>query len=1000
MSSQALRMLVTVLLGMVFSAAGRPAVAASGLAAASPWRAGADVQPMLAALDSPRGVCAILGDGAADLALELARASELLVYVQLPAAQDVDAARRAALAAGLLNRRVYIDQGAEARIHLADNLADLVVVRGEAGGRIASQEVLRVLRPGGKGLTGTTTVVKPMPEGVDDWSHPYHGPDNNPQSTDRIARAPYLTQFLAEPWYCPMPEVTVASGGRVFKAFGNRAFKRPQWPMLNTLIAMNGYNGTILWTRQLDPDFMIHRNTMIATPETLYLADQVSCKLFDAATGAPKDEIKAPAAVCDGPVWKWMALDGGVLYALAGEKEPPGDKLAGTAFRGAGWPWWEIPKYGWGFGRTILAIDPRTKTVLWHHREAEALDTRAMCMKGGRIYFLSPRKFLGCLDARTGAVLWKTEDPQVLGPIADQRPAQRAVWGFATTAYAKCSDDALYFAGPQQTKLVAVAPGDGKLLWQYPADGNFQLVIRDDALYAMGSDHPSRKFDRLTGSTLLQLPQRTSCTRATGGVDRVFVRGRGTKCWDVAADKGLDLTPMRPACHDGVVIAGGQLYWGPWMCGCNLSLIGVICLGPSGSFNYSRKATEADRLQRPADAPAQPAALPEAPGDWPTYRKDNARRACSPVAVASEVAVRWQSEPRAGHVPTAPVAVGGLVFVSGSDGIVRALEAADGKERWTACTGGAATYSPAIAEGRALVGSADGWVYAFEAASGRLLWRFRGAPVERKIPVYGSLASTWPVGAGVLVADGVAYVAAGIANYDGTHMYALDAATGKIRWQNNNSGNTVGGQGASVSVQGHLLLNDGKVYLAGGNAVAVASYGVADGQFQPVQAKPFGSDRRGPRGKDLFLRQDGSVAAAGLFPFYSRPDDFHYIEQAELVGPSGTIDVAAGSVRLLRPGAGAQAKPVWAAKPFPENAAVAVARNAVVVAGVDRRFETPDAPPQETYGVAAVSLEDGRLLWQHSLPAGPVSWGIAIDRDGRILIAVRDGRILCLAPKG
>jgi len=89
-------------------------------------------------------------------------------------------------------------------------------------------------------------------------------------------------------------------------------------------------------------------------------------------------------------------------------------------------------------------------------------------------------------------------------------------------------------------------------------------------------------------------------------------------------------------------------------------------------------------------------------------------------------------------------------------------------------------FPPTIWKGRALVGSGDGWVYAFEAQTGRLLWRFRAAPAERKIPVYGSLLSTWPVASGVLVEDGIAYVAAGIVNYDGTYVYALDAATGRI----------------------------------------------------------------------------------------------------------------------------------------------------------------------------------------------------------------------------
>ena len=129
-----------------------------------------------------------------------------------------------------------------------------------------------------------------------------------------------------------------------------------------------------------------------------------------------------------------------------------------------------------------------------------------------------------------------------------------------------------------------------------------------------------------------------------------------------------------------------------------------------------------------------------------------------------------------------------------------------GKGVWTAFTGAAVNYPPAIADGRLFVGSSDGWVYCFEASSGRQLWRFRAAPVDRKIPAYGRLTSTWPVGSGVLVEDGVVYAAAGIASYDGTHVYALDTQDGSIVWQNNTSGRIGESEdGAGVSVQGHLL---------------------------------------------------------------------------------------------------------------------------------------------------------------------------------------------------
>ena len=347
-----------------------------------------------------RGICVLAGDGDCRNAVKLAHKSELLIYVQLADEEEVEMARKAAADAGLYGKRIFVEKGELKRLHLAENVADAVVVL--KGVKFSEKEALRVLRPGGKAILGGRVLSKPFPKGVDAWTHPHHGPDNNPQSSDEIILAPYLTQFFAEPWYCPMPQLTVTSNGCVFKAFGSRAFKRPQWPMLNTLIAMNAYNGTILWKRKLDPDFMIHRNTMIATPETLYLADAESCKLFDTATGELKDEIKVPAGVGDGPVWKWMALKDGVLYAMVGEKEPPGEALQGEDFRGAGWPWWKIPKYEWGFGRTILAMDLSSRKILWHHREEEKLDTRAMCMNDRQIFFNSLGKMLGVLMRRRG----------------------------------------------------------------------------------------------------------------------------------------------------------------------------------------------------------------------------------------------------------------------------------------------------------------------------------------------------------------------------------------------------------------------------------------------------------------------------------------------------------------------------------------------------------------------------------------------------------------------
>lgn len=961
-----------------------------------------DAGPLLAKIGTPRGVCVVLGDAPA--ALELARGSELLVYVQAPDAKQVDELRRAADDAGLLGKRLFVQQGPLSKLHLADNLADAVVACGETC--TPPDELHRVLRPGGKLLHQSGEATKPFPKGIDDWSHPYHGPDNNPQSRDQLARAPYLTHFTAEPWYCPMPLVTVAAGGRLFKAFGHIAVKEREWPWLSSLIAQNAFNGTILWKRPLSEGFMIHRNTLIATPETLYLGDNRSCKRLDPATGEIKDEIVVPADVGDGPAWKWLALENGVLYALVGKEEPPDPTLKGGRMA-RGWPWrggalgrgYDSKQYTWGFGNTLFALDPVTKKVLWKHRESELLDTRALCLAAGRIFYYSHGKFLGALEARTGKPLWKTSAPELFQAIGDHLFAQNPIEGFSSSSYMKANDKGVYFAGPTRTNLVGVSAVNGQLLWQVEKRGNSQLVLRDDGLYAMSPGGSSR-HDYLTGKVLATLGHRVNCTRATGSADSIFVRGGrdGTLRYDLAAGTQQHLCPMRPSCQDGVIVSYGHLYWGPWMCDCNLTLVGVVSLAPAGKFDFAAKATEAGRLEHGDTGKVTGPSVDAA--DWPTLRANNRRGAFSTVALPDKTSLQWTFTPKTAAPATAPVAAGGLVFVGGHDGAVRALDAGTGAVRWTAYTGGGLTYPPAVGSGRVFAGSGDGWVYALDAATGRQLWRFRAAPQERTIPVYGSLRSTWPVGSGVLVEAGVVYAAAGIANHDGTHVYALDAETGKLRWHNGTSGTLHPQTSSGVSVNGHLLLHDKQLHLAGGNMAAVASYDLADGRCVTDPLAPA-SHTQFRAGSDLFVVGD-KVTVSGS-PLYSPVGDYRMVSDAVLQAPVGDVVTYLGPhnsvVSLAEAGAGAMPKPKvrWSHKPVSRVYGLAVTPNAVLVAGV----HDPAKQGQPlTASVQALSLADGRTLWRHSLPGLPVSWGLAVNREGQVLVTLQDGRVLSFgAPK-
>ena len=958
-------------------------------------------------LDTRRDICVMLGlpqkamhAPLSDFVLE----RELTVFFQSPDLDEITALRNAAESRGLLGTRIFVEEGDWQSIHLASNLAGLVLVAPSAKDHVPENELLRVVHPGGKILVGTREITKPQNSNTDRWSHPHHGPDNNPQSVDQQARAPYLTQFLADPKFCPMPEVSVAAGGKVFRAFGHIAHKANQNAMLNTLICANAYNGMILWQRELKEGFMIHRNTMIATPDTLYMADAESCQMIDTTTGDIRDQIVIPEGVADGTVWKWMAMEDGILYALIGGPESaiqtqPSNKL------GLGhWPWgmwqghdYQDPKTSFGFGRTFVAIDHKTRKILWTHSTKDYLDSRGLCMKNGRIYFYSPEKYLACLDTRKQEILWQTSADGLLKAIGPHGRAQHYVTGYATSAYMKCNDDYILFAGPQRNQLVVASARDGKLLWQKPG-GNLQLVLREDGFYAAGPGRTGAKYAYATGEVLAQLPNRRACTRATGSIDSVFFRTPGgTVRVNTESNKAQHIAPMRPPCQDGVIISDGHLYWGPWMCGCQLSLYGHIALAPANGFNF-RPVLDDDRLETGPGDIESVAEFKTNPTDWPTYQGNNQRIPRTRVPIPKDIDIKWQVSPSTA-MPTAPVVAGNTVFVCDRNGVVQAIDA-QGEPIWKAFTGGAVYFAPVVAQERVFVGSADGNVYAFEAATGRRLWRFRVGPAGRRIPVYGKLISTWPVAGGVVVRDGVVYAAAGIAHYDGTYVVALDAITGKVKWYNDSSGTLSEKVDSGVSLQGCLSIQQDELRFTGGGVYQTARYDLATGRClnTPHEA----------------LNSRFATAFYSYFPEYGKYQSLHQgYPDGKLLQYNASYEGSQHSkLALLGPisqTAANQARPDRPTDRVTDGPRRKPQRKAIWQDELANRFKgfviTPDVllaagvqngNGQATSSLMAIQIADGKTIWRKELPAPVVKGGIAIDSQARIVLALENGQVVCL----
>src|SRR5262249_45200605 len=122
----------------------------------------------------------------------------------------------------------------------------------------------------------------------------------------------------------------------------------------------------------------------------------------------------------------------------------------------------------------------------------------------------------------------------------------------------------------------------------------------------------------------------------------------------------------------------------------------------------------------------------------------------------------------------------------------------------------------------------DGHLYCLNAAKGTLLWKFRGAPTDRRILGNERLISTWPARGAPVVADGTVYFAASIWPFMGIFIHALDAETGKVIWTNDGDGSLYIKQPhsadsfAGVAPQGPMAIAGDLLLVPGGRSVPAA----------------------------------------------------------------------------------------------------------------------------------------------------------------------------------
>ncbi|MEW6357323.1 MAG: PQQ-binding-like beta-propeller repeat protein [Planctomycetota bacterium] len=750
------------------------------------------------------GLIVHLGCGDGKLTAALRVNDRYMVHGLDADAKNVEAARKHIQSLGLYGP-VSVDSWDGKCLPYIDNFANLVVASGEW--RVESEEIMRVLAPNGVALLvnpkseiQNLKLVKPRPANIAEWTHYLYDAKNNAVAPDQVVGPPRRFQWVGSPrWsrhhdHMASMSALVATNGRIFYIMDEGSRPSIQLPAKWFLIARDAFNGVILWKRTI-PLWNTHRwalksgpaqlpRRLVAVGDRVYvtLGLDAPVSVLDAATGETVRAYEGTQnteelIVSDGVVFaqvsaapmKWLKFRQNFPYVWDN-----------TNNANKNWAWDEK-------NRTLLAIEAESGKTLWK-KECPIVHMTLTADKE-HVLFHDGEKIV-CLNRTNGEEMWKSE------PVARRTPMSVA---FGPTLLVH--KDLALFAGGDR-KMSALSLKDGKILWtdKHHRGGHASpedlLVVGDLAWsgqIANGED--SGVFtgrDLHTGEVKNEFEPDIDiywfhhrCYRSKATDNYILCSRTGIEFIDPAKKHWIVNHWVRGGCLYGVMPCNGMVYAPPHSCGCYLEgkLCGFNALNPeSTTFKVPKDVPDDGRLERgPAfDSIQNQQSKIQNSADWPTYRSDPSRSGWCKTAVPSDLKQTWAAD-LGGRLSALTVA-DGRVFVAAIDThTVHALDAKTGSKVWSYTAGGRVDSPPTIHEGRVLFGSADGYVYCLRASDGAPAWRFRAAPVDRRMMAYEQVESVWPVSGSVLVQGDVVSFVAGRSVFldDGMRLIRLDAKTGK-----------------------------------------------------------------------------------------------------------------------------------------------------------------------------------------------------------------------------
>ena len=745
------------------------------------------------------GLVVHIGCGDGKLTAALCANDSYLVHGLDADTKNIEKARKHIKELNLYGK-VSVDQFNSGSLLYVDNLVNLVV--SEHLGGISMEEILRVLAPNGvayiKKEGRWTKTVKPWPEEMDEWTHYFHDADGNPVAKDSIVGPPERLQWVGGPLWSRhhdhMASMTslVSARGRLFYILDEGPTASIQLPPRWRLVARDAFNGIILWKRDIDnwnshqyplksgPAHLLRR--LVAVGDRVYVTLGIDAPVtaLDAATGKTVLTYKGSEHTRE------IVVSEGVAFFVADTSR----SLLPDWRRKDTYVWANTsranPNWGWkGTPRRIFAYKAESGILLWQDDTPVAPCSLAADSK--RIVFHDGGKLVS-IDRRKGDVLWESEPAPTALPVPTSTGPRVLIY-----------KDVVLFTG-NNGKMSGWSTKGGKKLWEQDHRPSGHMSLKDlfvvqglvwtGSIASASQDGTFFGYDPFNGKLVRQFPAEVQvhwfhhrCYPSKAAGRYLLTARNGTEYIDLMTEHWKPHHWVRGGCIYGVMPCNGMTYAPMNSCGCQLEAkvtgFNALASGPVPQPAKADLTTEA-RLNRgpvygEADGP------PAGPADWPTYRHDASRSGASSVSIPTGLKQAWQTK-LPGRLSSPTIAMGKIFVASVDTHTLYALDVRTGRQLWSYTTGGPVDSPPTYYKGLVLFGSADGYIYALRARDGVLAWRFRGAPLDRRIMAWERLESVWPIHGSVLVHNGVLYCTAGRNMYvdGGIRFIRLDPVTGKL----------------------------------------------------------------------------------------------------------------------------------------------------------------------------------------------------------------------------